>query len=488
MRAFPVILFLIGSACAQQSGLVPSTYIVPPKDPGRSESATGQFTVFGQPLELRGTVASYLERRKKAIEKLLGRSSAEWSLPVRVKLFHPDQFSGMGGVVRSVELVDGMGLRGLITVGFGRGFTLRQLDEALVGTLLAEAALPGGDLPRTEGEIVPGWLIAGVGEALEYRENGRPGATFRAIMERGDLLEIEELFEGDPASGSPVERAVYRASSGALVLALLGQPDGPDRLNFLIEEFRKDGTSSRASRKALREQFPMLRLSGDSLEKWWALEMASLAEPEVQEMMSATDTEKALQNALQIPLPEIEEVEIVASTEPEKKGIAGWFRNKKQKPGEDESSSGALKYVEDLDIPAIPVTEYRKIIARPDRDKLVGFVRNRLIIVEMRGFHLLKPVVQGYRETFDTIGSGSDVGVDAMLAALALQRESILRTTDDVSSYLDWFEATQRDERSGEFDEYFRALRRDEIPTANPQTNGKDAFSRALDDFENGSR
>ena len=487
MRLLPIILLLIGSVFAQQAEFVPGTPIVPPKDPGRSESSTGQFTVFGQPLELRGTVASYLERRKKAVARLLGRSSAEWSLPVRVKLFHPNEFSGMGGVVRSVELVDGMGLRGIITVGFGRGFTLRQLDEALVGTLLAETALPGGLLPRTEGEVVPAWLIAGVEEALEYRENGRPGATFRSIMERGDLLEIEELFKGSPASGTPVERAVYRASSGALVLALLGQPDGSERLGFLLEDFRKNGTSSSASRKALREHFPTLRLSGDSLEKWWALEMASLAEPEVQEMMSASDTETALENALQIPLPEIEEVETVATAEPEKKGIARWFRSKKEKSGEDQNSPATLKYKKGLETPLIPVAEYRKILARPDRAKLVSFVRNRLIIVEMRGFHMLKPVVQDYREVLDKIDSGSSFDVDAALAQLTAQRESILQTTSDVSSYLDWFEATQRDERSGEFDDYFRALRREANSSAKPQSLRRNVFSQALDDFENGT-
>ncbi len=486
MRALPIFFLLIGSVFAQQPELVPGTPIVPPKDPGRSESSTGQFIVFGQPLKLRGTVSSYLERRKKAVAKLLKRSSAEWSLPVRVKLLHPNEFSGLGGVVRNIEFIDGMGLRGVITIGFGRGFSLRQLDEALVGTMLAEMALPEGRLPRMEGEIVPGWLISGVGEALEYQENGRPGATFRAIMERGDLLEIEALFNGDSSSGSPVEQAIYSASSGALVLALLGQSDGADRLGFLLEDFGQNGTSFRASRKGLRKHFPTLRLSGNSLEKWWALEMASLAEPEIQEMMSAADTEAALENALLIPLPEIEEVEVAGTAEPEKKGIARWFRSKNEKDANGKKSSIALKYAEGLETPVIPIGEFREILARPDRGALTHFVRNRLVIVEARAFRLLKPVVQGYREVLKTISSGSETGVDEALSALELRRKSILETTADVSSYLDWFEATQRDERSGEFDEYFRALRRKAAQPKSPEVPRRNAFSRALDDFENG--
>ncbi|WP_156346370.1 hypothetical protein [Verrucomicrobium spinosum] len=85
------------------------------------------------------------------------------------------------------------------------------------------------------------------------------------------------------------------------MLALLDQADGGLRFSRFLSAL---ANGKKGDRELLKEHFPTLGVSKNSLEKWWTLQMASLATPSTFEAMTYVQTEEALEPALTLRLPE----------------------------------------------------------------------------------------------------------------------------------------------------------------------------------------
>ena len=93
-------------------------------------------------------------------------------------------------------------------------------------------------------------------------------------------------------------RAAFRVSSGALVMALLEQPQGKEGFRaFLTDVAAYEGEMP----GLLRKHFPELNLSETSLAKWWALQLANKGGLNLlTDILTIQQTETALAEALRL--------------------------------------------------------------------------------------------------------------------------------------------------------------------------------------------
>ncbi|MDH4477569.1 MAG: hypothetical protein QE274_13935 [Verrucomicrobiaceae bacterium] len=202
---------------------------------------------------------------------------------------------------------------------------LRPADfrRELIRLLLSERILRSHkEVPdERNSNLVPPWVHTGVIKALDYRLRGRPSAEFAAIFKSGKVYGIEEILDAEGTGLDGLSRTIYETSCCALVLAVLDQPDGPLRFSRFLAALAQE---EKPQRELLKQWFPALAESDTSLNKWWSLQLASLAAPSMAETLDPTQTAELLDRALtflvpampESKLPEPQKISSLASQRP----------------------------------------------------------------------------------------------------------------------------------------------------------------------------
>ncbi len=266
-----------------------------------STSVSKQFTVYGGDLQMRSSFCMLCEDTAAALGRVL-KDSGKYVLPVIVVLKTPPDITVTGPAVtyNIGELAHG-GFHLQLNAQLRTGFNTTEFSNELVRMLLAERILRNHQkLQTSRNDVLPAWVMTGVTQALDFRSRSRPSALFSAVFRRGQVYSLDRILAADPTQLDALSKGIYETSTCALVLTLLDQPDGPVRfakfLNALAVESKPD-------RELLTQHFPNLASSQSALEKWWSLQMASLATPSVMETYGVTQTEEALDEALMLSLP-----------------------------------------------------------------------------------------------------------------------------------------------------------------------------------------
>lgn len=288
------LLCLLGSPCPGQS----AASTPPPSAPKltSSTSASKQFTIHGADLNARSAFILLCEESATTLGKLL-KDDGRFLLPIVVALKTPPDISLTGpAVATSISELSYGGFHFQMTVQLRNDFQTEDFTMELVRVLLAERILRNHkSLQTTRQRVLPDWLLTGVSEAMEFRSRARPSLLFSAVFKSGQVYSIDRIIDADPAQLDAMARGIYEASSCALVLTLLEQPDGPVRFTRFLDALAEDNQSDR---DLLKKHFPTLGVSKNSLEKWWTLQMAALATPSPLETLSVTETEAMLNKAL----------------------------------------------------------------------------------------------------------------------------------------------------------------------------------------------
>jgi hypothetical protein len=185
---------------------------------------------------------------------------------------------------------------------------LRPADfrRELIRLLLSERILRSHKQVPDErsSNLVPPWVHTGVIKALDFRLRGRPSAEFAAIFKSGKVYGIEEILDAEATGLDGLSRTIYETSCCALVLAVLDQPDGPLRFSRFLAALAQE---EKPQRELLKQWFPALAESDTSLNKWWSLQLASLAAPSMAETLDPTQTAELLDRALTFLVPSMPE-------------------------------------------------------------------------------------------------------------------------------------------------------------------------------------
>jgi hypothetical protein len=277
-----------GSALADDSGF--SSKVT------TSTGGKGQFIIHGKDLQTRGPFSARCGDIAEGLRRLL-KDDEPWVLPIVVALkTAPDLVLADPPVKTSISKITSGGFHLQVTVQIRPDLRPAALDAEITRILIAERILRNhAEITTKRSMVLPDWLLTGVSQAMTFRDRSRPSAVFAAIFRSGKIYSIEEILDTAPGELDALSRTLYETSCCALVLALLDQVDGPMRLRKFLSMLAVD---SRDDRELLNFCFPTLALSSSSLNKWWSLQMASLATPTVFETLGPTETQKALTEAL----------------------------------------------------------------------------------------------------------------------------------------------------------------------------------------------
>jgi hypothetical protein len=265
-----------------------------------STSASRQFIVHGKVFETRSAMSSRCDEISQELRKVLN-DKEPFLLPIVVVLnTGADAEKSKGPPISTAisELTHG-GFHLQVTVNERAGLKAEDLRKEVVRALLAERILRNHQKITTpQGRLLlPDWVMTGVLHAMDYRASSRPSTLFATIFRSGKIYGIEEIITASPVEMDGLSRSIYETSCGALVLALIDQPDGPSRFNKFLNLLASD---PRSERDLLNVAFPTFAASASSLNKWWSLQLATLSKPGIAEPYTAAESLKAIEDAITI--------------------------------------------------------------------------------------------------------------------------------------------------------------------------------------------
>lgn len=410
---------------------------------GRVESASRQFGVSGGAVGLRSSLALQAEAERAKLYDLLGLGKDEVSMPIEIILHgEPGDPPRARAIAMELRFTKDTHLLN-IHIDLSRGIDNDRLQRAILRGLVSGLSLkrhaPGSlDTPVQ----VPVWLEEGLLEADRWRRGEGDRRLYEGVFESRGQFSIDRLLatsRTEHARLDGVSREMFRVLSGALVMALLEQPEGRSSLASFCGEV---ATFQGEMPILLRRHFPGLNLSEKSLVKWWALTLAKLADAPLTDSMTIRETERQLDDALVLRFKE--------------DGLVRRLRI------EEHAKAGELE-------------EAARLAAiRPAQQAL-----NRL---SYRCFPSYRPLLLDYQEFLTQWASGKvDEEADLVLAELSETRAIMAGRALRARDYLDYTEIAGATELSGSFDDYLR-LKRD--LAERPRVEKKDSISSYLDRME----
>lgn len=265
-----------------------------------STSTSRQFIVHGKVFETRSAMSTRCEEISQELRKVLN-DKEPWVLPIVVLLNTGEEAAKSKGppVSTTISELNFGGFHLQVTINEGPGLTAAELRKEIVRALLAERILRNHQKIETpEGRLLlPDWVMTGVLHALDYRASAHPSAVFATLFHSGKIYGIEEIIEASPVEMDSLSRTIYETSCSALVLALVDQPNGPQQLNKFLNSLASD---PRSERELLSAAFPNFAASASSLNKWWSLQLAALANPGIAEPFTPAESLKAIEEAITI--------------------------------------------------------------------------------------------------------------------------------------------------------------------------------------------
>lgn len=427
MNANPLIISLIlGAACFAQEAAPPQV-VTPPEAlaVGGGEAAvsrTKQFRIAGGEVADRGVAAALAEEAKDELLRLTEEPDA-WKIPVQIVLHGKFGDPLPPRTVAMQLFFNELGYQLRLDIHLARGLEPRLLKPAVTAALIYDRAL--GGLPARESEtpfLVPPWLVDGLREATAWRLGQSDRRLYGALFKTGGLFKLDELFSMDEREFEGLDgatRAAFGVSSGALVMALLQQPQGKEGFRaFLSEVAAFEGEMP----VLLRKHFPELNLSETSLAKWWALQLANIgAQNLLSDVLSIPQTELALAEALRMDFRTAEGII-------EKKEFSAW----------------------------------PEFVLLPPAERLaqVRASREALVRLSYRCFPSYRPILEEYQILLNAMAGELPKDLAERIAALDARRATMSAKAVQARDYLDWFEITRARETSGEFDDYIRLKER----------------------------
>jgi hypothetical protein len=445
MTARPLLLGLSLAALAAAEEIPRAIQIIeaPPAlqiaGEDRVISRSMQFRISGGAAQNRATISQLAEEAKDDLLRLTEEKDA-WKVPVSVVL-HGKSGDPMPLRTSALQLlVSEAGYELRLDTHLSRGIEHERFKHATTSALVYERALR--DRPVQESEtpfFVPPWLVDGLREATAWQLNQSDRRLYEALFKTGGLFKLDDVFAvttPDHEEMDAAMRAAFRVSSGALVMALLQQPQGKEGFRkFLTEIAAFEGEMP----SLLRKHFPELNLSETSLSKWWALQLAQIGGQNLAtDVLTVSKTETTLQEALRLNFRTPEGIV-------QQKELSAW--------------------PEVIELP------------EPERISAVRSAEDALVRLSFRCFPSYRPILAEYQIILNSIAKNKTQDVDAQLTALAERRATMTAKAQHAADYLDWFEITRARETSGVFDDYMRLKER---LKSNPHRRSDD-LSKYLD-------
>lgn len=438
----------------------------------REISEDFQLVVEGEDSLARSMFSAFSRDIRREFRNKLQLRDTDWTIPIHVQL------SGS-----SREVVSGRYLATEVALFASNRFSItlhvklhdrfeeeEYVNELLRVLLLDQILQPHTKDPGTiaDREItVPAWLTHGFSQSIAHKRIGSPSSYYAGFLKSEQMLGTDQIFSVEnPDDLNPVSLAIFRASSSALVETLLDQPGGHLTLRKVLADLAIQDSPNMDA--LLLQHFPGFRELENGVEKWWALQLATLAQQQSFEFLNPEETEARLNRALTVIF---EEKSPNAVENPnQKKSLLERLNLKGNRNQEDSPApfNGNLN-------------QFESFLDRKDLREGLLRNHNELQTLLAYGFPLYRTVLARYLDILERIADRKTNGVPEELMELEALRTKIRETMIRTRDYLNYYEATAAPEKSEAFENYMR-LRR-ELENA-PPPHRNDPVSNYLDDLE----
>ena len=403
----------------------------------RTVSPSRQFIIYSPNAALRSAVSELAEQTKTNLLGLLGRRDG-WKTRIVVNL---QAAQANLPEIPSAALrfsQTGFGLKLQLDLTIGENFDAALAERELLRAILLEM------IYRSESDVAPGtafveppdWLLDGV---LAMRPGRDWSSLVEALSVSGKRMSLEEFLRPRTLSGLDRQgRVLYRAYSLALVRLLVGEADGRSRMARYIENLSRASNDPLSDLKA---QFPVL---GDDMERTWQLAVARLSGAQSYQLLTFVESEQRLNELLRVKV----------------------------------SDAGKLSKQAELSELA-----HRK----PSAAEKIGLneLSQKLVVLTIRANPVMRPIVREYQQIAELLARGKRRRIAERLKRVQATRTELVSRMSDVDDYMNWFEATQSNSRSGVFADYLRAASESRIPVPRRRDVLSVYLDAVEDQFEN---
>jgi hypothetical protein len=402
--------------------------------PAHSVSPSRQFVIYGGDAALRGTISELSEQIKTNLLALL-RQRDEWKTSVIINLQrHQANLPEIPATHLRVSQT-GFGVKLQLDLIVGQNVDGSLIERELLRAILLEM------IYRDEGDLVPGsalveppqWLLEGVLALTPGRERESLVQALSTTDKRKSLDEfLGQRFDLLDSAG----RMLYRAYSVSLVQLLLEQGGGHAHLARYIANLSRASNNPVADLKAW---FPRLR---EHLDKKWRSMVAQLSEHQTYQLLTFAESERRLDELLQIR-------------------ISHGARDR----GRPEM---------------VNLSELARRKASRDEKAAADKMGQALLLLVGTAHPVMRPVSREYQQIAALLARGKRRGIAKRLLRLDVTRKQLAARMGEIDDYMNWFEATQMESRSGAFNNYLKAANESEVSAS----RRRDPLSVYLDALE----
>ena len=374
-----------------------------------STSPSRQFIVFGADSVLRGAVSDAAERAKTDLLALL-RQRDNWTVPIVLNL-QPQQANLPELAAAELRFSQtGFGLKLQLDVTFSQDLDVSLVERELLRAILLEMIYRKRPQLAAGTTFIepPDWLIDGT---LALAPGHDRGQLVEALTATENTPTLEKFLQQRPAILDSAGRLLYRAYSLALVQMLLEPKDGAARLAQYI------GRLSDASNDPLTDlkaQFPFLR---SDAEETWQSSLHQLRNFQAYQLLTFAESERRLGELLQVKASE-------ANRPPKLTSVAELA---KRKPSANEKMA-------------------------------LNDLSHELLVFVVQANPVLRPIAREYGEIAALLARGKRRGIVKHLSRLETTHKQLASRMSDIDDYMNWFEATQMKNGSGNFTDYLKAI------------------------------
>ena len=384
----------------------------------RSSSIDGRLTILGGNSTLRVAMIQDADALIGDLDRLVGEVPGK-PYPIYLELFPYEKGKPSRISLDFLKPEGGAQYRLQIYLRLGRGnsFDQRKYERVLLQMLVMERSLRS--LPEGESadrvEVRP-WLLDGLAEAIQWNNGKGDRRMYSSLMDSGGWVEVEDLVDRTAVSGLDVlSRELFRASSGALVMALLSQSQGE---KSLFEFLGKVAVFEGEQMTLLRTHFPQANLGPKGLERWWMLQVAALSEKKLTEAMTIPETDERLDKVLELHLRD-------ENGNAFRVGLESWRQ-----------------------VAGLESKEERIESVRPANDLLAH--------LSFRSFPTYRPIIAGYLSILNDIAEGKTDLVEEKMENLEEFRTAEADRHRKLVDLMDWYHLSSVKKESGEFEDYLK--------------------------------
>ena len=358
---------------------------------------------------LRGAVSDAAERTKADFLALL-RQRDNWTVPIVLNL-QPQQANLPELAAAELRFSQtGFGLKLQLDVTFSRDLDVSLVERELLRAILLEMIYRKRPQLAAGSTFIepPDWLIDGT---LALAPGHDRGQLVEALTATENTPTLEKFLQQRPAILDSAGRLLYRAYSLALVQMLLEPKDGAARLAQYI------GRLSDASNDPLTDlkaQFPLLR---SDAEETWQSSLHQLRNFQAYQLLTFVESERRLGELLQVKASE-------ANRSPKLTSVAELA---KRKPSANEKMA-------------------------------LNDLSHELLVFVVQANPVLRPIAREYGEIAALLARGKRRGIVKRLSRLETTHKQLASRMSDIDDYMNWFEATQMKNGSGNFTDYLKAI------------------------------